>query len=93
VHRAARPSSKNASKLVVVDEGYTSPGTGAHKYELPYSLIMPKRAEATNLAVVVCLSSSHVTWAGLREEPTMWQFGMAAGTVYSVSTVLPLLTL
>lgn len=80
VHRAAMPSPRNLSKLIVVDEGYTFPDTGAHKYELPYSLIMPQRAQCTNLAVVVCLSSTHVTWSGLREEPTMWQFGMAAGT-------------
>eukprot|EP01065_Artemidia_motanka_P041917 TRINITY_DN5517_c0_g1_i3.p1 TRINITY_DN5517_c0_g1~~TRINITY_DN5517_c0_g1_i3.p1 ORF type:complete len:532 (+),score=94.08 TRINITY_DN5517_c0_g1_i3:113-1708(+) len=64
----------------VHDEGYTPYSTGAHVFQLPYSMLMPKRAEVQNLAVPVCLSCSHVTWAGLREEPTLWLLGMAAGT-------------
>eukprot|EP00392_Amoebophrya_sp_AT5.2_P006186 g6196.t1 len=63
----------------VANEGYTSPNTGEHSYELPFSLVLPKRKEAQNLAVPVCLSCSHVTWAGLREEPTLWQLGAASG--------------
>merc|ERR1712060_908700 len=38
-----------------------------------------------NLAVPVCLSCSHVTWAGLREEPTLWQLGAASGTAAAMA--------
>jgi len=47
--------------------------------QIPYSAILPKRAEATNLLVPVCLSASHVAWGSIRVEPTFTQIGSAAG--------------
>jgi hypothetical protein len=54
------------------------PGNGS-LYELPYSLILPKRSEATNLLVTSCPSASHVAFASIRVEPTFMQLGTAAG--------------
>jgi hypothetical protein len=42
--------------------------------------VTPRREDATNLLVPVCLSASHVAFGSVRMEPTLMALGHAAGT-------------
>ena len=69
----------------VLNEGWL-PREFAHTaWELPYAMMVPPRAQATNLLVPVAVSASHVAFNGIRLEPTWSVLGHAAGTAAAMA--------
>jgi hypothetical protein len=60
-------------------------GTG-RVYELPYGVILPRRAETSNLIVPVTPSASHVAFGSIRVEPTFMALGVASGAAAAIAS-------
>jgi hypothetical protein len=49
-------------------------------YEIAYGSLVPKRGQADNLLVPVCLSSTHIAFGSIRMEPVFMILGQSAAT-------------
>ena len=47
--------------------------------------IVPRKGEAENLLVPVCLSASHIAFGSIRMEPVFMILGQSAGTAAALS--------
>src|SRR6476620_11597808 len=54
-------------------------------YQISYGSLVPKKGQAANLIVPVCLSSSHIAYGSIRMEPVFMILGQSAATAASMA--------
>ncbi|MGV3502809.1 MAG: FAD-dependent oxidoreductase [Adhaeribacter sp.] len=69
---------------MVKNEGNVEVG-GFGPYPISYRSIIPKKAEAANLLVPVCLSASHIAYGSIRMEPVFMVLAQSAAVAASMA--------
>ena len=77
--RDGLPSTENEGET-----GTYFPGSG-DVYEVPYGVILPRRADVANLLVTSVPSTSHVAFGAMRVEPFFMSLGTAAGVAATLA--------
>src|SRR5438128_8561271 len=54
-------------------------------YQISYGSLVPKKGQADNLFVPVCLSSSHIAYGSIRMEPVFMILGQSAATAACIA--------
>jgi hypothetical protein len=81
--------SHNVQRYITPEGGVQNEGdigvTLKEPYDIAYGSLIPKRGQADNLLVPVCVSSSHIAFGSIRMEPVFMILGQSAATAAALA--------